>query len=359
MAPLGPVFEFTYFRSRASLEAPLGKSPLALENLAVQCDNGAAYRLGRQVIRGKVRDMSIPIRPLDLVQASINRLLFPLDLSLSVSAHGYVTRRSTLTNARPHVGARFLQKFDLSNFFSSIDTDRIDSSLRSTGFGPEAATVLARLTSCNGSLPLGSRTSPRLSNIVLLGLDDKMAAVAQRRRVSYTRYADDMTFSAKEPFDVKDEVGEVVTQEGFMLNELKSKRFKHGQPMFVTGLSVEDSEYPRVRKRLKTRLRQEFHYIEKFGLESHSAALGEDPRWTASRLTGQFHYCRTIEPAFVDGLTRNFPNAKARVIPVLSDSRSERVQRHRQDFLREVSESSAGQLPFYTPTVSMTAPSQG
>lgn len=353
MTPLDPLFEFRVHPTRASLEAPLGKSSSALEVLATRCDDGSAYNDGYLSIRGKWRQLSVPKPELDAVQRRINQIFYPVDLSLGPAPHGYVARRSTLTNARPHTGARFLQKFDIKDFFSNITTARIDSTLGGLGFGSEAASILSRLTSCRGSLPLGARTSPRISNMVLTDLDDQMEALALERDLIYTRYADDLTFSARHSFDVSAAVNDAVIDAGFQLNSTKTKRFKHGQPMFVTGLSVADAKFPRVRKRLKARLRQEFYYIEKFGLKDHAAAVGESPSWTASRLTGEYHYCRTVEPDFADGLARDYPTARATIVPEHEDSRVERAQRHRRAFLSDVSNAPSRSLPYYIPSVSL------
>src|SRR5690606_38002070 len=171
---------------------------------------------------------------------------------------------------------------------------RVERSLMALGFGAEAASILSRLTSCRGRLPLGARTSPRVSNMVLIDIDDQLELLAESNGLVYTRYADDLTFSGPELFDVSAEVEQTIVASGFQLNRSKSKQFKHGQPMFVTGLSVEDAASPRVRKRLKSRLRQEFYYIERYGLEEHAEVIDEHWRWTASRLAGQYHYCRAV-----------------------------------------------------------------
>lgn len=352
MAPLDPLFEFQVHPTCASLEAPLARDSLTLEMLATLCDEGLAYTEGFQVIRGKTRQLAVPKSRLDAVQRGINQIFYPLDLALGPAPHGYVARRSTLTNARPHTGARFLQKFDIKDFFSNITSARIESTLAGLGFGAEAASILSRLTSCRGILPLGARTSPRISNMVLIDLDDQMATLANERDLIYTRYADDLTFSALDSFDVSAPVHDAITNAGFELNSAKTKRFKHGQPMFVTGLSVADPKFPRIRKRLKRRLRQEFYYIQQFGLEGHAAAIGRDPRWIASRLTGEYHYCRTVEPDFTDGLARDYPAARARIVPEHEDSRVERAQRHRRDFLAQVSSAPSRNLPYYIPSVS-------
>ncbi|WP_191089363.1 reverse transcriptase family protein [Microbacterium radiodurans] len=304
---------------------------------------------GFMTIRGKSRFIAAPRPELDAVQRRINLLLYPIDLSLGASPHGYVARRSTLTNARPHVGARFLQKFDVKDYFASITASRIATALTELGFGSEAATLISRLTSHRLRLPLGARTSPRISNILLIDFDDQMENLAREQGLRYTRYADDLAFSSQIAFDVSDRVEQAIRAAGFELNPMKTKQFKHGQPMFVTGLSIQDATRPRVRRRLKARLRQEFYYIEKFGIEDHAAAVGESWRGVLHRLTGQFHYCRTIEPQFTAQLTLDFPAASSSVAPVHEDSRVERAQRHRREFVAEVMRQLPTAIPFYVP----------
>lgn len=353
MAPLAPLFEFVVHPTRASLEAPLGRSSLILEDLASRCDSGAAYNAGFLTIRRKRRLLAIPKPELDTVQRRINAMLYPIDQSFSASPHGYVVLRSPLTNARPHAGARFLQKFDIKDFFSNITTRLIQERFIALGFGAEAASLLARLASCRGTLPLGARTSPRISNIVLMDFDEQMENLALAEGLTYTRYADDLAFSAQERFDVAGAVVDAVSLAGFALNESKTKSFKHGQPMFVTGLSIQDPSYPRVRRRLKARLRQEFYFIQRYGLKEHAAFMGERPLWTASRLTGEFNYVRTVEPDYASQLSRLYPAAGAAVAPEHTDSRSERAERHRQAFLDDVSRAPARSLPLYSPSVSL------
>jgi hypothetical protein len=271
--------------------------------------------------------------------------------------HGYVVRRSTLTNALPHVGARFLQKFDIKDFFASVATSQIEAGLVAIGLGVEAANLVARLTSCEGRLPLGARTSPRISNLMLMAFDDAMSTLASRHGVTYTRFADDLSFSGSETFDLSVEVERELDSHGFTLNAAKTRTFKRGQPMYVTGLGVSDEHIPRLRKRFKAKLRQEFYFIQKHGLDEHATWIkNKDPRGLQFRIMGRYHYARMIEPAFTAGLEARFPDAHRALIPTRSDDRIQRVQRHRDDFLRDVSAAPAAALPFYEPTIRLGMP---
>lgn len=354
MAPLAPLFEFSYYTTAASLEAPLGRPAGALERSATRCDSGIGYERFTMQVRKKWRPVSIPERDLDLTQRAINALLFPIDLSLGEYAHGYVVRRSTLSNAIPHVGARYLQKFDIKDFFPSITTSAIANALVGAGFGGEAATLLARLVSCDSKLPLGARTSPRISNLMLREFDQSMGALASARSLIYTRFADDLSFSGRMPFDISADVETALRPQGFELNVAKSKSFKRGQPMFVTGLSISDDVRPRVRRRFKARLRQEFYFVQKFGVVGHGTATGDpDERRVSSGIMGRFHYARMIEPDFTDALQARYPDAYRTLIPTRADDRIERVQRYRSEFLAAVHAAPTLALPFYEPSTSL------
>jgi len=355
MAPLAPLFEFQMHPTRDSLEAPLGKNSFALEALAARCDDGSAYGWALRTIRGKERQLYIPKRELDPVQRRINQVLYPIDLSFGTAPHGFIARRSILSNARPHCGANYLHKFDIKDFFSNVTTQHAEAALSLLGFGKQAASLLARLTSCRGALPLGARTSPRISNMVLLGFDEEMEDLARDKGLTYTRYADDLSFSSASDFEIGDFVEEALRIRGFVLNSTKTKSFKRGQPMFVTGLSVADSKYPRLRKRLKTRLRQEFYFIEKYGLDEHCNFIEEPRLIAASRLSGQYHYALTVEPDFAADLAGQFPNARAAVAPQHDDSRAERAQRHRREFVAKVLKAPGRSLPFYQPFVPLVS----
>lgn len=354
MAPLARQFEFTFHEGAASLEAALGKPSAALETLAAACDSGASYETAVLNIRRKLRIIRIPERELDAVHRRINSFLFPVDLMMGPHAHGYVARRSTLSNATPHVGAKFLQKFDIKNFFASIALEQIISALRQIGLGHEAAALLGRLVTCSGELPLGARTSPRISNLVLAEFDQVISTVADDFGLVYTRYADDLSFSGQSHFDVSQFVERELSSRGYELNEAKSKMFRHGQPMFVTGLAISDERLARVRKRVKARLRKEFYFVEKFGLDGHAEVLDEDMHQAGARIMGHYHYVRAIEPEFAAKLASSFPIAFQTLIPERHDDRIARVQRKREEFLLDVTSRPAQHLPLYIPNTPLT-----
>ncbi len=138
---------------------------------------------------------------------------------LHEAAHGFVVDRvvdrSIVTNARPHVGANVVINIDLKEFFPTFTFRRIKGTFEGLGYGEEAATIFALLTSepevdeveldglsyfvARGArkLPQGSPASPGITNIVCRRLDARLQGMAKSAGFVYTRYADDLTFSAK------------------------------------------------------------------------------------------------------------------------------------------------------------------
>ncbi len=178
-----------------------------------------------------------------------------------------------------------------------------------------------------------------------------MVALAAERGLVYTRYADDLSFSAKDGFDVSSEVAAELASNGFDLNPAKTRSFKFGQPMFVTGLAISDELRPRLRKRFKAGLRREFYFVERYGLAGHAEAIGQGQQAAGNRIVGQFHYARSVEPEFAAKLEAKYPAAFNNLIPQQNDGRIERAKRYQQEFLNQVSSAPEASLAFYTPTI--------
>jgi len=162
------------------------------------------------------------------------------------AAHGFARGRSIVTNATPHAGRAVVIRMDIVDFFDSTSDRRIRRLFRVLGWDAEAAAVLTRLTTDGGRLPQGAPTSPRLANLVNARLDARLAGLAAALGATYTRYADDLTFSLAEDdhaaiADLLGGTKRIVAQEGYRLHlgrKLQIRRRHHRQS--VTGLVVND-----------------------------------------------------------------------------------------------------------------------
>ncbi len=241
---------------------------------------------------GGTRTLKAPHRTLAACQRWIfDRIV--ARLPVGPEAHGFVAGRSILTNASPHAGRAIVVNLDLQDFFPSIGYRRARAVFRRAGYSPSVATVLGLLcTECprrevafEGTtyhvatgprgLPQGACTSPGLSNQVARRLDRRLAGLARKLGATYTRYADDLTFSGDEALDPKvgyllARVRHLAAAEGFAVNEAKTRVLRRNAAQVVTGLVVNDR--PGVVRDEVRRLRAILHRARLEGLDAQNRA---------------------------------------------------------------------------------------
>lgn len=212
------------------------------------------------------------------------------------SAHGFVSHRSIVTNAEPHLGCNWLLKIDIKDFFPSIDIRRIVWIFKQCGYARDVSFYLARLCTLDGKLPQGSAASPALSNITFNKTDRRLAALANCWKVKYTRYADDLTFSGQYiPSKFIDIVYEILQSEGFTPNKEKTRLIGPKGRKIVTGVSVSGNML-KLPKATKRQVRKEAYYLWRMGFEHHTKQIGSYDPIYAERLLGKLAFWRQIEP---------------------------------------------------------------
>ncbi|QJX00153.1 Retron-type RNA-directed DNA polymerase [Frigoriglobus tundricola] len=239
---------------------------------------------------GGMRTLAAPHKALKAAQ---HRLLETVVARLPVTeaAHGFVAGRGIVTNAGPHVGKEVVVNLDLSDFFPSITFPRVRAVFERYGYSGSVATVLALLcTECPRQavtyagtkyesatgprgLPQGAPTSPGLSNQVARKLDKRLLGVAAKLGLTYTRYADDLTFSGGPELASKigwllAKVRHVAQEEGFAVNEKKTRVMRRSMAQTVTGVVVNDK--PSIDRDELRRLRAILHRAKTEGLDAQN-----------------------------------------------------------------------------------------
>lgn len=192
---------------------------------------------------GQYRIIETPVEKLKLAQKILN-YSFQLCFTPREAAHGFVKDRSIVTNAKMHVGRKFVFTTDLENFFPSITFHRIKGAFQKHpfNFNKEVASALANIC-CNdsGRLPQGAPTSPVLSNLICRSLDRKLSQLAKAHKAKYSRYADDITFSCNMNIftpEFKSELYKIIAEEHFQINYSKERIMPHIGRQMVNGLIV-------------------------------------------------------------------------------------------------------------------------
>jgi RNA-directed DNA polymerase len=220
---------------------------------------------------GKVREISMPIAYLKLLQKCLNAILnivFSELITKEYPAYGFIPNRNIVQNANQHINRNFVFNIDLENFFGTISFRRVKTVLQLSPFNlsDDLAFLIANLCCNEKCLPQGSPTSPVLSNIVCQRLDRKLRRFAKENHAKYTRYADDLTFSSKrdvfsEDFRIK--LTQIIESEMFIINKDKTRLQTYTKRQTVTGLTV--NEKVNVSQAYIRELRAMLHNWEKLG----------------------------------------------------------------------------------------------
>lgn len=204
------------------------------------------------------------------------------------AAHGFRAGHSIVTNAAQHKTTECVVNVDLKDFFPSIRYPRVKRMFQWMGYSEAIATAFALIcTACDVEeveldgktffvatserrLPQGAPTSPAITNVLCQRLDRRLKKMATNLGFAYSRYADDLTFSASGK-DKTEQAGLLlsrvrffVAKEGLVVHEDKVRVQRKGRRQEVTGLVVNGAK-PAVPRSDLRRFRAVLQQIEKSG----------------------------------------------------------------------------------------------
>lgn len=231
--------------------------------------------------RGGKRQICSPDNYLAFLQLCIAVLLNSL-YKPNENVFGFVNGKSIVDNAKKHCGKQFILNIDLKDFFNSITEDLVIEKLirQPYYFSYGVAKLISDLVTVqmpNGikCLPQGAPSSPLFTNIVADHMDVRLSRLSDKYGMTYTRYADDMTFSFDLPVlkklrkhgkiknGIRDIIQDIIKDEGFEINQKKCRFSFTNQQHEVTGLIV--NEKVNVRRQYIKQIRTEIHNWEKDG----------------------------------------------------------------------------------------------
>ena len=268
---------------------------------------------------GGKRNISAPNKNIKILQQKLNQVLQSV-YHPKPSVHGFVEGKSVKTNAQQHVERRWVFNVDLKDFFPCINFGRVRGMFMARPYGlPEkVATVIAHLCCFQGVLPQGAPTSPVVSNMICAKMDSQLQELARMSRSTYTRYSDDITFSTtrwkfpntivmlneENQVCVGDTLGQVITDNGFCINEEKVWLRGQHRRQVVTGVTVND--FPNLPRGFTNQIRAMLHAWSRHKLVAAenewntkysavvSAPWGQQPSF-AQVLKGKIEYLGMIK----------------------------------------------------------------
>lgn len=262
---------------------------------------------------GGMRHIHAPHKGLKTIQRALNYVLQCV-FKPHPAAHGFSLNSSIIDNARPHLGKTYVFNTDLKDFFPSCEFGRVKAVLKLPPFNLKDDMAFRITALCcteleverfdkdnwqwvkqkRSVLPQGAPTSPLLTNVICQRLDFLLSGLARRFGLVYTRYADDITFSSdhhvySEGGEFRTELLRIIEDQGFYINDAKTRLQKKGYRQAVTGITV-NSRLNTPRRYIK-QIRTIIHNWEKSGYESANAIF--TATYTADR--GYINACPPLE----------------------------------------------------------------
>ena len=251
---------------------------------------------------GADRTIHAPVKGLKSILRSLNFVLQCM-YEPHAAATGFVLNKSIVDNAIKHVGHNYVLNLDIKDFFYSFDRKRVKLFFKYEPFNLNGekeplAFLLASLCTqpfeiegeVKTVLPQGSPTSPTITNIICRKLDHRLSGLANRFGATYTRYADDITFSSphniyqnEESIKLNNrgcydnfmaELLRIIELEGLLINTLKTRLQNSAYRQEATGLIV--NEKVNVRRRYVKQVRMWLNYWEKYGYEKAEQIFKQD-----------------------------------------------------------------------------------
>ncbi len=337
----------------SGLRPPVLPSVVSLKHLAHQ--TGAPYGLLRKTVErtidpyvefsrsrrngGRLRTISSPTPGLMHVQRWLLREILA-QVPQHPASFAYERGKSALVAAERHLGAKWLLKFDLHNFFGSIDERQVYRVFKGLGYAPLPSFEMTRLCTRPirgsahitppdadsysisayraggiGVLPQGAPTSGALANMVAAGVDSRLSEYGMRQHLVYSRYADDIVLSSLAPFNrtiaescVAD-VRRLIVRCGFTMHEKKTRVVPPGARQVILGL-VLTPQGLRLRREVKSRIEAHVRGVEVFGLADHARHRRfESILGMIHHVDGLLAYATDVDPVYAQPLVSRWLEA--------------------------------------------------
>lgn len=327
----------------ALLEEKGFASVLTLKHLAWQ--TGASYTYLREIVQrrrdpyteihrrrrngAEMRVISSPDPPLMAVQRWILRRVVQ-HMAVHPASYAYMPGNSIGRCAEKHVGATWLIKMDVHDFFHYIDERQVYLAFSRVGYNRLIALEMARICTRQGlgphvigfdiphytissyrslsmgTLPQGAPTSGALANVIMRPCDIKLSGLALEYGLMYTRYADDITFSSGAGFTRAEAqkviklAGVVLSQCGFTPHARKTRISTPGSRKIVLGLLV-DGDSIHLSRSHRQRISDHIRGVRIFGLKEHAKHYGFTSTFGfVNHVNGLLGFAHDIDPEFAE-----------------------------------------------------------
>ena len=226
--PLKPRYPHKSIATIRALSLALGVRETELRAVAANANH--LYRLAAQETKsdGSIRQTFDALPRLKTIHEKIKTKIFK-HVVFPEYLTGSLKGQSPKKNAELHLNASIIISEDISGFFPATSSTVVGGIWKNFfGFSPEVAALLTQLTTLDGSMPQGAKTSSYLANLAFWDREPALVSRLAADGIRYSRYVDDVTASSKTPLS-SEKTAEVIAAIYGMLNSkgYRQKRIKH------------------------------------------------------------------------------------------------------------------------------------
>ena len=302
--------------------------------LNIQKDNEKYTKFDIPKKNGKYRTIFAPKKSLKLLQKKLNNILM-LFYDVKKPVHGFVKNKSIITNANYHLNKRLVLNLDLENFFPTINKGRVFGIFRNKPFEFSilVSKILSNICCLQNITPQGAPTSPIISNFVCRKLDNDLTQLAKAFHCSYSRYADDITFSTNQK-EFPKEIAEIIYDEdtkeikhiignvlkryiimnGFSINDKKTRIQYKNNRQSVTGIIINE----------KPNIPRQYIRNTKSMLYNWEINKKKNPQLSSDEIMDialKYHLAKNKDKLFIDSKKNNFKSTLRGRINFIKDVR--------------------------------------
>ena len=217
--------------------------------------------------------------------------------------------------AEKHAHKDVIVCIDLENFFPTITQKMLFHLFNSTfEYNVEVSKILSELVTFHNYLPQGACTSPVLSNLYFgYTLDTPLRDMSKKEGYTYTRYADDLVFSAdtsevaQRPNGagiLRDKVIELCATKGFNTSTQKTKIMRKHRRQWVLGQVV--NEMPNIKQKEYKKLKAIIFNSVHNGIVEECRKTKRTPKAFISWVRGNLAFLKQIRPDKAENLIHLF-----------------------------------------------------
>lgn len=264
---------------------------------------------------GKDKYIYMPSKELKLLHRYLNLFIFS---SLPINDDVVFSYRENVNIQHavyPHKFSKYFLLNDLKNFFTNIKRDNIKTLLVNNvekipvNFELYIEKIL-NLVCIDDTLAIGFPTSPLISNSLLYEFDNNMFEFCQNIGVLYTRYADDLIFSADKKellVKIEEHVPILLQQQYgniFDINDRKTRKLDKSRQIKILGLVILPNGEVTIDRKIKNEI-ETMIFLFKYHADQWQDKVLQDSLLPQA-IIGKVNFAKSVDPKYIDKLRKKY-----------------------------------------------------